>query len=182
MSRRLPALLLIASIALGLAGCGAGGAIQGAIDGVGGGGGGGGGGGSPPGATMSAPERAWALSVLDLVNTERGNAGAAPVAWDEVASQVAYAHAADMDVRNFFAHDNPDGLSPVARLAAAGISGRGWGENIAQGQPDPTSVMADWMSSPGHRANILNPAYSSLGVGVHIGPGGPWWVQDFLTP
>ena len=55
-------------------------------------------------------------------------------------------------------------------------------ENIAQGQPDPASVMADWMTSDGHRANILNPAYASLGVGVHVGAGGPWWVQDFLTP
>ena len=180
MQRRPLVLLLFAALAVGVAGCGAGGAIQGAIDGVGGGSGGGGG--SPAGAAMSAAERAWALSVLDLVNTERGKAGAPPLAWHEAASQVAYAHAVDMDVRKFFAHDNPDGLDPGARLAAAGIVGHGWGENIAQGQPDPASVMADWMASDGHRANILNPAYASLGVGVHVGAGGPWWVQDFLTP
>ncbi|MYW44663.1 CAP domain-containing protein, partial [Streptomyces sp. SID161] len=36
-----------------------------------------------------------------------------------------------------------------------------------------------WMNSPGHRANILNCGFKTLGVGVHFGPGGPWWTQDF---
>jgi uncharacterized protein YkwD len=38
------------------------------------------------------------------------------------------------------------------------------------------------MTSPGHRANILNPDFGRLGVGVHDAPGGPWWVQDFVGP
>jgi uncharacterized protein YkwD len=40
-------------------------------------------------------------------------------------------------------------------------------------------VVEAWMNSPGHRANILNPDFKTLGVGVHFGPGGPWWTQDF---
>jgi uncharacterized protein YkwD len=39
--------------------------------------------------------------------------------------------------------------------------------------------MEAWMNSPGHRANILNCEFTTLGVGVHFGPGGPWWTQDF---
>ena len=41
--------------------------------------------------------------------------------------------------------------------------------------------MNSWMNSPGHRANILNCAFKELGVGIHNGPGGPWWTQDFGT-
>ncbi len=130
---------------------------------------------------MSASERAWAEQVLALVNEERATAGIEPVAWNEPAAAAAYDHAVDMDVRDFFDHDNPDGESPGTRLAQAGVGGRGWGENIARGQHDPISVMYAWMNSPGHRANILNPSYRFLGVGVHTGVDGPWWVQDFLT-
>lgn len=39
--------------------------------------------------------------------------------------------------------------------------------------------MAAWMESPGHRANILNCDFKTLGVGAHFAPGGPWWTQDF---
>jgi uncharacterized protein YkwD len=52
-------------------------------------------------------------------------------------------------------------------------------ENIAQGQATPAAVMADWMASAGHRANILDCDLTTLGVGVAYGPGGPWWTQDF---
>jgi uncharacterized protein YkwD len=162
---------------LALAGCGVGG-IDAIDDALGNGGGNGG----SPAATMSASERTLAEQVLALVNEERATNGLAPVSWNEAAASAAYDHAVDMDVRNFFAHDNPDGESPGTRLAQAGVGGRGWAENIARGQADPISVMDAWMNSPGHRTNILNPAYRYLGVGVHTGVDGPWWVQDFLTP
>ena len=167
----LPVALLAA-----LPGCGVGGidAIDEAL--------GNGGNDSPPAATMSASERSLAEQVLALVNDERASRGIEPVAWLEPAASAAYDHAVDMDVRDFFDHDNPDGESPGTRLAQVGLGGRGWGENIARGQHDPISVMFAWMNSPGHRANILNPSYRYLGVGVHTGVDGPWWVQDFLTP
>ena len=131
---------------------------------------------------MSEAKRAWALDVLNLVNIERGDAGRPPVAWDEGAAKVAYAHAIDMDQRNFFEHTNPDRDDPGDRLAAAGLAPRDWGENIAQGQQGPDAVMASWMASMGHRRNILDPAFTLLGVGLHVRSGGPWWVQDFLAP
>ena len=60
----------------------------------------------------------------------------------------------------------------------AGLSGLA-AENIARGQGDATSVMKAWMNSPGHRANILNCEYRTLGVGMYDAVGGPWWTQDF---
>ncbi|MCC6751300.1 MAG: transporter, partial [Deltaproteobacteria bacterium] len=59
----------------------------------------------------------------------------------------------------------------------------GAGENIALGQPTPAQVMKSWMTSPGHRANILGP-FTHLGTGyVPCGTGAfakPYWTQDFL--
>jgi uncharacterized protein YkwD len=52
-------------------------------------------------------------------------------------------------------------------------------ENLARGQRRPHEVMHAWMNSPGHRANILNPATRAVGVGLELGPGGPWWTQNF---
>ena len=137
---------------------------------------------APPTGTTSMPpvEEALALEVLDLVNLERSKMGLGSLAFHGGAADVAYAHCVDMDVRDFFAHTNPDGESPGDRLAAAGITGVGWGENIAWGYPSPEAVMDGWMNSAGHRTNILNPGWTHLGIGVHSAPGGPWWTQVFL--
>ena len=79
--------------------------------------------------------------------------------------------------RGFFAHDDPDGRSPFDRAAASGLSARA--ENIARGQADAAAVVGSWMTSPGHRANILDCRLRSLGVGLATGSGGPWWTQLF---
>jgi uncharacterized protein YkwD len=129
---------------------------------------------------MSAAEEALAYEVLTLLNLERTAQGLAPLTFHVAAAEVAYQHGVDMDVRNFFAHTNPDGASPGDRLDAAGIVTTGWGENIARGYGTPQSVMDAWMNSSGHRANILTPWFTHVGIGVHDAPGGPWWTQVFL--
>ncbi|MBT2509617.1 CAP domain-containing protein [Streptomyces sp. ISL-98] len=125
------------------------------------------------GAESSAEAR-----VLTLVNQERSKAGCSPVRADGPLAALAEAFSEDMDARNFFDHTDPDGASPWDRAEKAGVSGLG-GENIARGQADAQSVMDAWMNSDGHRANILNCEYKTLGVGVHMASGGPWWTQDF---
>src|SRR5262245_32222596 len=75
----------------------------------------------PPGAEMSGLERSYAQQVLALVNQERTTRGLDPVAWSEPATAAAYAHAVDMDQRNFFDHVNPDGEDPSKRLLDAGV-------------------------------------------------------------
>ncbi|MFB9736292.1 CAP domain-containing protein [Streptomyces thermocoprophilus] len=127
--------------------------------------------------TVSA-EAAAEAEVLRLVNEERAKVGCSPVAANSALTQLARAFSEDMAQRNFFDHTDPDGRTPWDRAAKAGISDLG-GENIARGQADAAAVMEAWMNSPGHRANILNCDFKTLGVGAHFGAGGPWWTQDF---
>ncbi|MFG2829635.1 CAP domain-containing protein [Streptomyces sp. NPDC048434] len=116
--------------------------------------------------------------VLSLVNQERAQAGCSPVTADKELAGLAQRFSDDMARRGFFDHTDPDGDTPWDRAKAAGISDLG-GENIARGQASAQAVMDSWMNSPGHRANILNCEYKTLGVGAHFGSGGPWWTQDF---
>jgi uncharacterized protein YkwD len=116
--------------------------------------------------------------VLALVNAARAQAGCNPLAADAGLAAVARAHSADMRDRDFFDHVNPDGLDSFDRTERAGLT-NARAENIAYGQPDAAAVMADWMTSRGHRANILDCELRTLGVGVAQGSGGPWWTQLF---
>ncbi|AYN43586.1 CAP domain-containing protein [Streptomyces dangxiongensis] len=131
---------------------------------------------SPP-VTVST-EAAAAAQVLKLVNDERAKAGCSPLSANSSLTSLAGVFSDDMAARGFFDHTDPDGRTPGDRAARAGITDLG-GENIARGQTDAAAVVRAWMDSPGHRANILNPDFKTLGVGVHFGPGGPWWTQDF---
>ncbi|MFK4870075.1 sigma-70 family RNA polymerase sigma factor [Streptomyces sp. CSMPJR101] len=117
--------------------------------------------------------------VVALVNKERAAAGCGPLAEDSLLDKSAQAHSADMAARDFFDHTNPDGADPGQRITAAGYRWSTYGENIAMGQQTPEAVMESWMNSPGHRANILNCSFMDIGVGIHEGPGGPWWTQNF---
>ena len=63
-------------------------------------------------------------------------------------------------------------------LSSFGISYRAAGENIAIGYATPEAVVNAWMNSPGHRANILNPSYTQLGVGYVAD--GSYWTQEFI--
>ncbi|MFF3616380.1 CAP domain-containing protein [Streptomyces sp. NPDC002580] len=127
--------------------------------------------------TVSA-EAAAEAEVLKLVNDERAKVGCSPVAANSALADLAQTFSEDMAARDFFDHTDPTGLSPWDRAAKAGISSLG-GENIARGQADAAAVMEAWMNSPGHKANILNCDFKTLGVGAHFGSGGPWWTQDF---
>ncbi|MGW2877758.1 CAP domain-containing protein [Streptomyces sp. NPDC001233] len=132
--------------------------------------------GSAPVGVSSA--NAAEAEVLGLVNQERAKVGCSPLAANSALGKLAESFSGDMAARGFFDHTDPDGRTPWDRAAAVGITSLG-GENIARGQADAAAVMQAWMNSPGHKANILNCDFKTLGVGVHLGPGGPWWTQDF---
>ena len=127
--------------------------------------------------TLSAEAQA-AAEVLKLVNEERAKVGCSALSANSALSELAEKFSDDMAARGFFDHTDPDGASPWDRATKAGITDLG-GENIARGQADAAAVMDAWMNSPGHKANILNCDFKTLGVGVHFGSGGPWWTQDF---
>jgi uncharacterized protein YkwD len=133
---------------------------------------------APPAETANTSVAAAEAEVLRLVNAERSKVGCAALVPDGPLADLARAFSADMAARGFFDHTDPDGRDPWDRAAAAGITNL-LAENIARGQQTPAAVMKAWMKSTGHRANILNCGYRTLGVGAHFAAGGPWWTQDF---
>lgn len=133
---------------------------------------------APRRTTTPAADTSSQAAVLSLVNQERAKVGCSPVTASGSLASLAQNFSDDMAARGFFDHTDPDGRTPWDRAAKAGVDNLG-GENIARGQADAQAVMDAWMNSDGHRANILNCDYKTLGVGVHFGSGGPWWTQDF---
>ncbi|MFF1492218.1 sigma-70 family RNA polymerase sigma factor [Streptomyces sp. NPDC058304] len=133
----------------------------------------------PPAPAPAPAPAGVAGQVIALVNSERAAAGCGPLKEDSQLRAAAQGHSDDMAARDFFAHTNPDGADPGKRTTASGYRWSTYGENIAKGQQTAPSVMDSWMKSPGHRANILNCSFKDIGVGMHTGPGGPWWTQNF---
>lgn len=113
-------------------------------------------------------------AVLCLLNKERAKRGLPALVEDRQLEVAAQRHAEDMGRRNFFAHRNPDGLSPGQRIEAAGFRGRTTGENIywASGGHDasPSGAVDGWMHSPGHKANILRRSFTRVGTGIGYDP------------
>jgi uncharacterized protein YkwD len=103
--------------------------------------------------------------MLELVNRERIAAGLRPLAPDPELTQVARRHSADMFARGYFAHVTPEGRDPFGRMREAGVRFLAAGENLALA---PTLQIAHTglMNSPGHRANILNPQFGRVGIGI----------------
>jgi uncharacterized protein YkwD len=128
---------------------------------------------APVASAADGPE----AEVLALVNAERAAAGCAAVTADDELAAMARAHSEDRRDRGFFGDVESDGQDPVDPAERAGLVPRA--ENIAAGQQDAAEVMAAWMDSPGHRANILDCDLTLLGTGVATGTGGPWWTQLF---
>jgi len=125
----------------------------------------------PLAAAAATPEQ----TVVELVNAERAKAGLPPLVHDARLSQIALIKAQDMYRNHYFSHTSPTYGSPFDMLKRFGVSYAYAGENIAKGYPDAKSVMAGWMGSPGHRQNILHPAYDNIGVAHYNGI----WVQLF---
>jgi uncharacterized protein YkwD len=117
-------------------------------------------------------------AVVRLVNAERRTAGCGPLRIDSRLVRSARKHSAEMATSNYFDHSSPNGASPWDRMEAAGYR-NGGAENIARGYLTAEDAVRGWMGSRGHKGNILNCRLIATGVGVHAGPGGPWWTQDF---
>ena len=124
-----------------------------------------------------APGTANANKMLALINGQRAAVGAPPVQLCAALAVAAQRHSQDQGDHGRISHTGSDGSSLQQRAESAGY--HGWtalGENVAMGQHSIDQVMADWMASPGHRANILNPTYTSVGFGLAKGA---TWTQDF---
>lgn len=119
--------------------------------------------------------------VVELVNAERAKQGLKPLQVDPALAKVARMKSEDMRDNNYFSHQSPTYGSPFEMMKKFGISYKAAGENIAAGQKTPEAVVEAWMNSPGHRANILNPNYTHIGVGYAAGGSyGTYWTQMFI--
>lgn len=137
-----------------------------------------------PDCTEHVSGDAWRDEILRLVNVERDRAGLNPVTHDQTLEDQATRYACELIHYDFFAHENPfTGTDLRDRAEEFGYDFMVIGENLAAGQSTPAQAMADWMNSPGHRANILNVDFTELGVGVRSGGSyGTYWVQEFGKP
>lgn len=116
--------------------------------------------------------------VVRLVNEERAKNGIKPLTYDWELSRVARIKSQDMKDNKYFSHTSPTYGSPFQMMKSFGIKYRSAGENIARGQKTPKAVVDAWMNSSGHRANILNPSFTHIGVGYVSN--GSYWTQMFV--
>lgn len=125
--------------------------------------------------------------LLFLCNDARADAGCRAVQAHPILQAVAQSHAEAMAQGAYLDHVDTQGRAVGERLMAAGFV-YGWaGENISAGKADVDDVFAWWMSSDGHRANILKPEFTLLGAGYAFMPQDPrqfhhYWVLVFAAP
>lgn len=123
-------------------------------------------------------EHAFIKEVVELVNIERAKAGLSLLTIDTKVQAAAMVRAKECE--QLFSHTRPDGSSFATALKEQNVSYRSAGENIAWGQKSPEEVMNAWMNSAGHRANIMNPNFTTIGVGYYENTNGTdYWCQLF---
>src|SRR5215204_178176 len=117
----------------------------------------------PPAAAIGVPMPIYG-EMVGLVNSYRAQSGVGPVSEHGQLDMAAIDHSSDMAQRLVLTHTGWDGSNAGQRIRANGYSASTWGENIAYGQSSVAQAMTAWMNSAGHRANILNPAFTQIGV------------------
>ncbi len=123
-----------------------------------------------------------AQELLRLVNAERQRVNAPPLVLSDQLTAAAQRHSQDMATSRRMSHTGSDGSTMRSRIDATQYHWSTIGENVALGQPSAAAVMTAWMNSPGHRRNILNPAFTELGIGYATAAGRPYWTQVFARP
>ncbi len=130
---------------------------------------------------LDETERSYVNEVLRLVNEARVQNNLAPLRLDEGLRKASQVRSAECV--NVFSHTRPNGSSYKTAVAEAGVISDFLGENAATGQATPQEVVQAWMDSEGHRANILYPYYTRLGIGLSENNGNPYkgyaWIEIF---
>lgn len=114
--------------------------------------------------------------VDSLTDAARKRAGCKPLAVSTRLNTSAQRHAKDMAANGFLGHASSDGTPWIDRIKAAGYPAPG-GENVARAYDSASVVVQKWLESPAHRRNIVNCAFTKVGIG-YANPGN-YWVQDF---
>jgi len=128
-------------------------------------------------AAVAPEQNDYGMEVIRLTNVERAKADLPPLAFNIELLAVAQLRAEESARK--FSHTRPNGQPWNTAFTEFNIVGHR-GENLAYGQRTPQRVVAAWMASTGHRANIMNPRYDLLAVGVHYKGSTIYWAQAFL--
>lgn len=129
---------------------------------------------APPNGARECPT-GYLSDVLRLVNDARRSAGRAALRIESHLAAAARTRTFDMIRSGSLSH-----TGWVETIRRSGYPSGYVGENIAFGYATPAAVMQGWLGSSGHRANILNPGFTDIGIGCGLDAGGrPWWTQDF---
>lgn len=149
----------------------------------------------PPALNLLPGSEMAGKAILAAVNAARATArtcgsqhfsAAPPVSWNGALGDAALLHSRDMAEHRYVSHKGKDGRAAAARALQAGYRWRRIGENIAAGQNSPEEVVAGWLSSPGHCANIMNSGFTEMGAAYAINSaratGRVYWTQVFAAP
>jgi uncharacterized protein YkwD len=129
-------------------------------------------------------------AIFQYTNEVRRKNGVSPLTWENCLRDVARNHSADMLARHYFSHNSPEGSTPDQRIrAGCRLNNVTWtGENIWMGtnQREGTQQLArhivdNWMSSPGHRSNLLRPQFTDIGIGTVSNGREVQVTQAFIT-
>lgn len=146
---------------------------------------------TPPGLPCSAAD--FPQQVLVKLNAYRSAgarcglsghySGSAPLAWSEPLARAAALHSQDLAQRQLLDHRGSDGSSLTQRLDIQGYRWSVAAENVAAGQPDLTQVLAAWMGSPSHCANLLTPIHRDVGLACRRAVDGQvYWTAVVAQP
>jgi len=135
--------------------------------------------------------RQAAMTVLQLTNQARANPrqcgdrhfdATSPLAWNDALAAAALVHSKDMAKNDYFSHADPAGLTSAQRATKQGYRWQMVSENIAAGLATPKQVVAGWLASPGHCANIMSPDSAEMGAAYATetrSAMGIYWTQVF---
>ena len=137
---------------------------------------------------VETPRKQIARSTVCLLNKQRAARGMKKLRFNRLLSAAATNHSSDMVRQQYFAHESKAGRDVVDRLTHTGYLGSAstWtvGENLAWGagsRSTPREIVTSWMQSPGHKANILNPRFREIGIGVVFDTPSPEWTGATYT-
>src|SRR5258708_3130234 len=136
-------------------------------------------------APPASPTPEIAGDIVSRTNAERAAHGLFGLTRSDALMRAAQIHAEQMAAQLTMSHELPEARYPTlsTRLAAVGYKMLASAENIAEGYSSAASVVAGWMSSTGHRENILSTRYAEMGAGMAIGRNGRrFYAQGFGRP
>lgn len=132
--------------------------------------------------------------MLDLVNEARNQArqcgeqsfdSVAPLTWSCKLFEAAKTHSDDMAENQYFSHTSPEGVGIEQRVDAQSYVWQTIGENIAAGHSSAVGAVEGWLESPGHCRNIMNSAFTQMGMAKADNPKSRYthyWTQTLGQP